>query len=97
MRHRYRVLRRLLAANSEMLELMADLEADLAHLDLGEHAIRQPVLRLLDGSLLLAENLNILTGGTQRALYTAQAEVERAVRSALRAARSAADPRSART
>ena len=86
MRHRYRVLRRLLAANSEMLELMADLEADLAHLDLGEHAIRQPVLRLLDGSLLLAENLNILTGGAQRALYTAQAEVERAVRSALRAA-----------
>ncbi len=86
MRHRYRVLRRLLAANSEMLELMADLEADLAHLDLGEHAIRQPVLRLLDGSLLLAENLNILTGGTQRALYAAQAEIEQAVRSALRAA-----------
>ncbi len=86
MRHRYRVLRRLLAANSEMLELMADLEADLGHLDLGEHAIRQPVLRLLEGSLLLAENLNILTGGTQRSLYTAQAEIERAVRSALRAA-----------
>ncbi len=85
LRYRYRVLRRLLAANSEMLELMADLEADLAHLDPGERAIRQPVLRLLDGSLLLAENLNILTGGAHRALYAAHAEIEQTVRSALRA------------
>ncbi len=84
LRHRYRVLRRLLAANSEMLELMADLEADLAHLDPGEHAIGLPVLRLLDGSLLLAENLNILTGGAHRALYAAHAEIEQAVRSTLR-------------
>jgi pyruvate,water dikinase len=85
LQYRYRVLRRLLAANSEMLELMADLEADLAHLDPGERAIRQPVLRLLDASLLLAENLNILTGGAHRALYAAHAEIEQAVRSALRA------------
>jgi pyruvate,water dikinase len=85
LQYRYRVLRRLLAANSEMLELMADLEADLAHLDPGERAIRQPVLRLLDGSLLLAENLNILTGDAHRALYAAHAEIEQAVRSALRA------------
>ena len=86
MRHRYRVLRRLLAANSEMLELMADLEADLAHLDPGELGVRQPVLRLLDGSLLLAENLNILTGGAHGRLYAAHAEIEQAVRTALRAA-----------
>jgi pyruvate,water dikinase len=84
LRHRYRVLRRLLAANSEMLELMADLEADLAHLDPGERAIGQPVLSLLDGSLLLAENLNILTGGAHRALYAAHLQIEQAVRGALR-------------
>ena len=84
LRHRYRILRRLLAANSEMLELMADLEADLAHLDPGEPAIIQPVLRLLSGSLLLAENLNILTGASHRVLYAAHAEIEEAVRATLR-------------
>ncbi len=84
MRHRYRVLRRLLAANSELLELMADLEADLAHLDPGEQRVRQPVLRLLDGSLLLAENLNILTAGAHRDLYAAHEEIARSIRSTLR-------------
>ena len=54
LKHRYRILRRLLAANSEMLEQMADLEAELAHCDPGEPAVVQPVFRLLDGSLLLA-------------------------------------------
>jgi pyruvate,water dikinase len=82
--HHYRVLRRLLAANSEMLELMADLEADLDYLDPGEPAIAQRVLRLLDGSLLLAENLNILTGGAHRALYRAHAGIEQAVLASLR-------------
>ena len=84
LKHRYRILRHLLAANSEMLELMADLEADLAHLDPGEPAIVQPVLRLLDGSLLLAENLNLLTGASHRALYAVHAEIEEAVRVTLR-------------
>jgi pyruvate,water dikinase len=84
LKHRYRILRHLLAANSEMLELMADLEADLAHLDPGEPAVVQPVLGLLDGSLLLAENLNLLTGASHRALYAVHAEIEEAVRLTLR-------------
>ena len=84
LRHRYRVLRRLLAANSEMLELMADLEADLSHLDPGEPVIVRRVLRLLSGSLLLAENLNILTGAEHRSLYAIHAEIEEAVRATLR-------------
>ena len=84
MRHRYRVLRRLLAGNSELLDVMADLEADLAHLDPGEQAVRQPVLRLLDGSLLLAENLNVLTGGAHHGLYAAHEAIARAIRSSLR-------------
>jgi pyruvate,water dikinase len=82
--HHYRVLRRLLAANSEMLDLMADLEADLDYLDPGEPAIARQVMRLLDGSLLLAENLNILTGGAHRALYPAHAGIEQAVLATLR-------------
>jgi pyruvate,water dikinase len=84
LKHRYRILRHLLAANSEMLELMADLEADLAHLDPGEPAVVQPAIRLLDGSLLLAENLNLLTGASHRALYAVHAEIEEAVRVTLR-------------
>ncbi len=84
LRHRYRVLRRLLAANSEMLELMGDLEADLASLDPGEPGIGRRVERLLDGSLLLAENLNVLTGDAHRALYGAHAQIEESVRSTLR-------------
>ena len=46
--HRYRTLRRLLAANSEMLELLADLEDDLWHLDPGDAHLRRPVFRLLE-------------------------------------------------
>ncbi|HQU34789.1 MAG TPA: hypothetical protein PLB88_10765, partial [Thermoanaerobaculaceae bacterium] len=82
--HHYRVLRRLLAANSEMLDLMVELEADLDYLDPGEPAIARRVMRLLDGSLLLAENLNILTGGAHRALYPAHAAIEHEVLATLR-------------
>ncbi len=82
--HHYRVLRRLLAANSEMLDLMADLEAALDYLDPGEPAIARRVMRLLDGSLLLAENLNILTGGAHCALYPAHAGIEHEVLATLR-------------
>jgi len=77
---RYRVLRRLLANNSELLELMADLEADLRHLDPGQGPVREPVLGLLEGSLLAAENLNLLTRDRDRALYDAHEEIEREVR-----------------
>ena len=83
--HRYRTLRRLLAANSEMLELLADLEDDLWHLDPGDAHLRRPVLRLLDGSLLLAENLNLLTRDRYRSLYGIHAEISRAVRADLAA------------
>ncbi len=81
---RYRVLRRLLASNSELLELMADLEADLSHLEPGEYRVRQPIIRLLEGSLLLAENLNLLTRERYRVLYEAHWSIEKAVREYLR-------------
>ncbi len=83
-RRRARILRRFLAANSELMELMADLETDLSHLEPGESRIRQPILRLLEGSLLLAENLNLLTGDKNRALYDAHRTIEKAVRDHIR-------------
>lgn len=80
----YRALRRVLATNSELLEQLADLEADLRHFDPCQHQIREPVLQLLDGSLLLAENLNILTGNRHARLYDSHTEIDQAVRSYLR-------------
>ncbi|UCG51720.1 MAG: pyruvate, water dikinase [Candidatus Latescibacterota bacterium] len=88
---RSRILRRFLAANSELLELMADLETDLNHLEPGESHIRQPILRLLEGSLLLAENLNLLTRDRHKALYDAQRTIEKEVRGYLSAAAPSAD------
>lgn len=82
---RYRTLRRLLAANSEMLELLADLESDLWHLDPADPRLYGPTLRLLDGSLLLAENLNLLTRGRHVALYDAHRNIALAVRAYLAA------------
>ncbi|MEW6337408.1 MAG: PEP/pyruvate-binding domain-containing protein [Acidobacteriota bacterium] len=90
LRHRYRVLRRVLAANSELLERMADLEADLALFDLDEPSLRVCVRDLLDGSLLLAENLNLLTGGDHQQLYRVHAEIARELDTSLEKARRAA-------
>jgi pyruvate,water dikinase len=84
-RRRGRILRRFLAANSELMELMADLETDLNYLEPGESQIRQPILRLLEGSLLLAENLNLLTRDRYAVLYDAHSAIERSVREHLRA------------
>ena len=81
---RYRGLRRLLATNSDMLDLMADLEADLRHFQPDQHQIRQPILKLLDGSLLLAENLNVLTGQKFRTLYDVHRQIDSTVREYLR-------------
>jgi pyruvate,water dikinase len=81
---RYRGLRRLLATNSDMLDLMADLEADLRHFQPDQHQIRQPILKLLDGSLLLAENLNVLTRQKYRTLYEVHRQIDGAVRQYLR-------------
>ena len=83
-RRRGRILRRFLAANSELMELMADLETDLNYLEPGEAQIRQPILRLLEGSLLLAENLNLLTRDSYAVLYDAHRAIEKSVREHLR-------------
>ncbi len=83
-RHRFEGFRYLLEANSELLELMADLEADLRHVPLGELRVRGPLLRLLEGTLLLAETLNVLTSDRFSGLYQAHARIDAAVRRLLR-------------
>jgi hypothetical protein len=57
LRFRYKGLRALLAKNSEMLEKMADLEADLSTMVPEESRIRLSVIQLLSGTLLLSEDL----------------------------------------
>ncbi len=77
LRIRYKGLRDLLAKNSEMLEMMADLEADLSNLFTEESGIRQAVIQLLSGALLLAEDLNFLTGDRFLPLYDAYQNIEK--------------------
>ncbi len=82
--YRYRLLRRMLGANSGLLERMVDLVDDLRHLEPHRPAVRCAAFALLDGSLRLAEELNALTAGGDRGLYDAHRQVEAAVRDALR-------------
>jgi|LQYC01.1.fsa_nt_gi pyruvate,water dikinase len=77
LRFRYKGLRALLAKNSEMLEKMADLEADLSTMVPEESRIRLSVIQLLSGTLLLSEDLNLLTEDQFRSLYGAYQEIEK--------------------
>jgi pyruvate,water dikinase len=83
-RLRGRILRRFLAANSELMELLADLETDLEYHGPGESQVRQPIFQLLEESLLLVENLNLLTRDRHTALYDGHAAIEKDVRELLR-------------
>ncbi len=95
-RHRYEGFRNLLGMNSELLELLADLEADLRHVPLGEVLVRDPILRLLDGTRLLADTLNVLTEGRFFDLFEAHGRIEGTVRGLLRTGRIPASPPLAR-
>ncbi len=79
-RHQYEGFRHLLEMNSELLELLADLETDLRNVPPGEEAIREPILRLLDGTRLLADTLNVLSDGRFSGLYAAHGRIEASLR-----------------
>ncbi len=68
-RYRYETFRSLLKKNSTALQLMADLEADLNFGRQRGRQIRRPVRMLLDTTLMMAQELNLLTGNRHRALY----------------------------
>jgi len=66
---RFQVLRSLLKKNSTALRMLADLEADLAYVEPYDERIQGAVARLWDEALLMAEELELLTGGRHRGLY----------------------------
>ena len=84
-RFQYETLRALQAGNGAALQLLADLEADLNHLDYSEPAILRPVQRLGDEVLLMAQELNLMTSDRHHALYDAIKEIRANIRSAFRA------------
>jgi pyruvate,water dikinase len=84
LRQKYRGLRHLLDANTQLLEAMSDIEADLLHAIAGECQFRQDVIALLEGTLLLVEDLDLLSDGRYRALFGIQGRIEAEIRQYLR-------------
>ncbi len=70
-RYHYETFRSVLRKNSIILQSMADLEADLNFMHQSNILIRNPVKRLVDESLLMVQELNILTGNRYKKLYDA--------------------------
>lgn len=68
-RLRYRALRSLLDKNGRALQLLSDLEADLRHFLPADHRVRRPLRSLCDIVLLMAQELNLLTGDRHAELY----------------------------
>ena len=79
LRGRYRVLRSLLKRNSTALQMLADLESDLAYVEPSEDPIRAALYRLVNEALLMSEELCLLAGDKHTALYDAIADVEAAI------------------
>ncbi len=60
-RFRYETLRSLLKKNGNALQIMSDLEADLNHISHYDERIKRPLRRLITETLLMAQELNLLT------------------------------------
>jgi len=61
-RFRYETLRSLLNKNGSALQILSDLEADLNHMHHYDKRIKRPIQRLITESLLMAQELNLMTG-----------------------------------
>jgi pyruvate,water dikinase len=86
-RQKYRCLQNLLSANTEALEMMADIEADLLHLAPNECQCREGITALIDRVLLLAQDLNLLSDGRYRELYGVHGRIEAEIRQYLHTSR----------
>jgi pyruvate,water dikinase len=80
LRHRFQGLQTLLGENSRLLEIMADLEVDLRFLPAGTVSLAVHLESLIEGTLLLIEDLNRLAEGRFRALYGAHQRIAREIR-----------------
>lgn len=78
-RYRYETFRSLLGKNSASLQLMADLEADLNFMRQSNLNIQNPVRRLVDETLLMSQELNILTGNQYEKLYDAVESIRKKI------------------
>jgi pyruvate,water dikinase len=76
MRQKYQAMQSLLGENSRLLEIMADLEADLRFLPLGSASLEHQIRSLLEGTLLMIEDLNQISDGQFQALYGAYVKIE---------------------
>ncbi|MFH0786744.1 MAG: hypothetical protein V2B13_03910 [Pseudomonadota bacterium] len=83
-RQKYQGLQSLLGENSRLLEVMADLEADLRFLPLGSASLEHQIRSLLEGTLLMIEDLNQIAEGHYQGLYPAFVKIERQVLERLR-------------
>ncbi len=92
MRQKYQGLRSLLGENSHLLEIMADLEADLRFLPLGSQSLTHQIRSLLEGTLLLIEDLNRLADGQFGALYHAFLQIEKEILATLKVSKKASSP-----
>jgi pyruvate,water dikinase len=72
---RYQILRSVLKKNGAALKLLADLEADLDHVEPHDDRVRLLVHRLGDVVLLMAQELNLLTGRKHRQLAGVVVEI----------------------
>jgi len=68
-RFRYETLRSLLNKNGGALQLLSDLEADLNHLRHYDKRIQRPIRRLITEALLMAQELNLMTGDRHLDVY----------------------------
>lgn len=68
-RFRYETLRSLLNKNGSALQILSDLEADLNHMRHYDKRIKRPIQRLITESLLMAQELNLMTGDHYSDLY----------------------------
>ena len=68
-RFRYETLRSLLNKNGCALQILSDLEADLNHMRHYDKRIKRPIQRLITESLLMAQELNLMTENHYPDLY----------------------------
>jgi len=74
-RFRYETLRSLLDKNGSALQILSDLEADLNHMRHYDRRIKRPIQRLITESLLMAQELNLMTGDRYSDLYRVILEI----------------------
>lgn len=69
LRHKYETLRSLLDRATDSLRILSDLEADLNHSRAFGKDIKDSVRRLIEDSLLMSQELNLITNNRHKLLY----------------------------